>query len=165
MNYFLLIAEKFDNIVAKIEEVALVIFVAAMAVIIFMQVIFRYVLKNPIFWSEELTRYIFVWVVLLGASINIKKKGHYGIDILYKTLPDKVRMYVGILISLMMGVVIFTLLTQSIILVKSTFIQISPAMEISMGWAYGSLTVGGTFMAIHFLIAAIRQANEALKKS
>ena len=54
------------------------------------------------------------------------------------------------LILLLMGIVVMVLLAQGIVLVQKTADQESPAMEISMGWAYASLPVGAAFMAIIF---------------
>ncbi len=59
-----------------------------------------------------------------------------------------------------MGVVILVLLVQGIVLVEKTAAQQSPAMEISMGWAYACLPVGAALMAIHLLVIIIKEAME-----
>ena len=52
----------------------------------FMQVVFRYVLRRPLSWSEELARYTFVWISLLGAAAVIPKSLTQGIDLLVKRI-------------------------------------------------------------------------------
>ncbi len=61
------------NIYNKIEEYFLVINLVAMVAVIFMQVIMRYVFNNSLTWSEELARYLFIWQVLLAASVATRK--------------------------------------------------------------------------------------------
>lgn len=58
---------------AEIEEVLLSLMLLAMLVICTMQVIWRYVLESALSWSEELARYIFVWLVWVAAAYATKK--------------------------------------------------------------------------------------------
>jgi len=157
MNPLVHAMTKFDNVLEKLEEGALIALVVAMGVTLLLQVIFRYFLKNPIFWSEELARYLFIWVCLLGTSVTVQRRGHYGLELFYKMIPGNGRRLVGLFIYLVMGVVILMLLTQGIILVKNTASQISPAMEISMGWPYAALPFGAALMAIHLLVIGIKE--------
>jgi TRAP-type C4-dicarboxylate transport system permease small subunit len=56
-----------------------------------------------------------------------------------------------------MGIVIFVILFHGIILVQKTALQESPAMGISMAWAYASLPVGGALMAIHLIVLSLKE--------
>lgn len=140
---------RFDDHLAKGEAAVLIALVGVMTGVVFLQVFYRYFLAQPLLWSEELARYLFVWLSVLGAALALQKKGHFGLDFFYKMLPDRFRRWVQFPIYLLMGVVIFVILFQGIILVQKTVLQESPAMGISMGWAYASLPAGGTLMAIH----------------
>ena len=81
--------KKLDKIVSKIEELIAVIGLSAMSIITIVAVFFRYVLQNPIIWSEEAARYLMVWSTLLGISIATRQKAHLGIDILVSMAPKK----------------------------------------------------------------------------
>ena len=63
-------------------ERSLAILGITMAAVIILQVIFRYVLNHSLFWSEELARYLLVWLTFLGASSAYYRKVHPGIDLL-----------------------------------------------------------------------------------
>ncbi|MEX2567563.1 MAG: TRAP transporter small permease [Cyclobacteriaceae bacterium] len=52
------------------------------------QVFFRYILNNSLVWSEELVRFLFIWLTFLGAAINIRDKWHIGMDYLHSILPN-----------------------------------------------------------------------------
>ena len=54
----------------KIEEYFLVYSLILMVALVFIQVIMRYIFNNSLSWSEELVRYIFIWQIWLGASLN-----------------------------------------------------------------------------------------------
>ena len=55
----------------KLEEYFLVISMIAMVVIIFLQVVMRYVFNNSLTWSEEIARYIFLWQIWIGVSYAV----------------------------------------------------------------------------------------------
>ena len=80
------IASRLDHWVARIEIVAIVLLVALLTAVTFAQVITRYVLSDPLIWSEEAARYLFVWVSMIGAALAIREGGHFGLDLLIS--PD-----------------------------------------------------------------------------
>jgi TRAP-type C4-dicarboxylate transport system permease small subunit len=159
MNTFLRALTRFDNLLAKAEAAVLITLVAVMTVVVFLQVVYRYFLTQPLYWSEELARYLFVWLSILGATLGLQKRGHFGLDIFYQMLPNKGRRFLQRLIHLLMGCVILVILIQGIKLVQMTIPQESPAMGISMGWAYACLPVGAGLMAIHLLVIFSKDWN------
>ena len=59
----------------------------SMTLVIFAQVIFRYILKSPLAWSEELARYLFVWVSFIGSVVAARRNQHIGVEMLVNKLP------------------------------------------------------------------------------
>jgi C4-dicarboxylate transporter DctQ subunit len=142
--------KKFLN---NIEEIIVVPLVAVMTVVIVMQVIFRYVLKGSLPWSEELARYLMVWVTFVGASIGVKKGAHVGVEALVMALPKKaqtIAKYLGIIISVIFCIVVFS---AGLGILQKQIIghQVSPAMRIPMWWAYAAVPVGAFLMAVRFI--------------
>jgi TRAP-type C4-dicarboxylate transport system permease small subunit len=160
MNAILHSMTRFDHLLAKAEAAVLITLVAVMTLIVFLQVVYRYALIQPLYWSEELARYLFVWVSILGATLGLQKRGHFGLDFFYRILPGQQRRFLQFLIHLFVGCVIFVILIQGVKLVQATVLQKSPAMEISMGWAYACLPVGTALMAIHLLVMIIKDRNK-----
>ena len=76
----------------KLEEIFLVIILIAAVVIVAMQVVTRYVFKIPLPWSEEIARYLFLWLTWVGASYATKERKHVSIDLVYEKLPEKGQM-------------------------------------------------------------------------
>jgi len=164
MNTLLGVLTKVDHILAKAEAAVLITLVAVMTVVVFLQVVYRYVLTQPLHWSEELARYLFVWLSILGATLGLQKRGHFGLDFFYRMFPDKGRRFLQFLIYLLMGGVILVILVQGIKLVQITVLQESPAMGISMGWAYACLPVAAALMTIHLLVIFIKDTEKTGRK-
>ena len=150
---------RIDELLAQLEATVLIMLVVAMTVVVFLQIFYRYVLTQPLYWSEELARYLFVWLSILGATLGLQRSGHFGLDILFLKLPGKGRRYTKFLIHLLMGVVILVILIQGITLVQKTALQDSPAMEIPMSWAYACLPIGAALMAVHLLTIFFKDWN------
>ena len=58
-------------------------------VITFAQVVFRYVIGYSLYWSEELARYLFVWVSFLGSVVALERGVHIGMDVVVAKLPRR----------------------------------------------------------------------------
>lgn len=160
MSSFVRKLTHFDNLLAKGEAAGLIGLVSVMTLIVFLQVVYRYALKQPLYWSEEVARYLFVWISIVGAALGLQKRGHFGLDLFCRMLPTRGRRFMEFLIYLLMGLVVFVILVQGILLVEKTTLQDSPAMGISMGWAYACLPVGAALMAIHLLVMIIKEVME-----
>lgn len=85
------ILKKCVNIYNKIEEYALVYSLAFTVILIFIQVVMRYVFNKSISWSEELARYIFIWQVWLGASLAFRTNQHISVEMILDKLKGRAR--------------------------------------------------------------------------
>ena len=65
--------------------------------VMFAQVVFRYIFNNSLSWSEEIVRYLFVWLTFLGGALAIKTKSHIAVEFFIELLPDKYLKYIKIL--------------------------------------------------------------------
>jgi TRAP-type C4-dicarboxylate transport system permease small subunit len=74
--------DKAANAYCKLLELLLVLLLASMVVMVFGNVVLRYGFNSGITFSEELSRWAFVWLIFLGAIIAIKDSGHLGTDML-----------------------------------------------------------------------------------
>jgi len=149
---------RLDDLLAKGEAAALVALLAVMTIAVLLQVLFRYVLTQPLHWSEELARYLFVWISMIGASLGLQKRGHFGLEFFFQRLPEKGRVCGRFVIHLLMAAPILVILVEGVTLVRKTSLQESPAMGMSMGIAYAGLPVGAALMAVHLLVIFFKEA-------
>lgn len=119
-----------------------------MTILVFLTVIYRYYLLAPISWGEELSRFLFIALSMLGAALAVKDRSHFTITILTSRFPAFVRLWlqVGIALgtSLLLGIVIdkgwgLTLLNRN---------QESPALGVPMSIPYSAVPVGAMLMLV-----------------
>jgi len=115
----------------------------AIVIIMGIQVIMRYVFKSSLVWSEEVSRYLFIWMVFTGISYGIKNGSHMRIDMLEHFFP-KLRNGLGILADLSFLTFSAYMIKPGISVVESLIEtgQTSPAGEIPMYIVYAGLLVG-----------------------
>ena len=87
----------------KLEEYLLCASLVVTTLIIFAQIIMRSVFNSSLTWSEELTRYIFIWQIWLGVSIAQKEKQHIKVELLFSFIKnEKFKDVVDIIATLIM---------------------------------------------------------------
>ncbi|MDD2206374.1 MAG: TRAP transporter small permease [Aminobacterium sp.] len=151
----MILLKKLLNGLNRIVEYAVSLLLIVMVVVVFLQVIFRFVLHSSLPWSEELSRYILVWISFLGASIGVKRGAHIGVEVVVNMLPPKMKKGVAFLATLC-AAVFFALMViygRRILFIVSG--QRSPAMEISMGIPYSAIFVSGVLMFIYSIEQAL----------
>lgn len=142
-----------------VEEFFMIPLIFAMSIIIFIQVVCRYVFQNSLTWSEEMARYLFVWLVYFSVAYTAKKEAHIRIDAAINIYPKKARPYVEILSEIIvLAFAIFIAVTSVTVFQKiSASGQISPALHVPMQFVYAAPLVG-------FFLTAIRQIQCIIRR-
>lgn len=73
---------------AHLEEAFIFTALSAMSIIIFLQVVMRYGFQASLSWSEEIARYLFIWLIYIGISYGVKKSAHVEVTALDLVLPE-----------------------------------------------------------------------------
>jgi len=131
------------------ENVLFVLF-AGMVVIVFVNVVARYIFNSSIVASEELARYFFVWASLLGAVFALNEGGHIGVDLVVKKLPPRLRKVVLVFASVCVMGLCGVCVWYGYILAESTFDWPSPATGIPYGIV--GLIIPITFAAMFVIV-------------
>ena len=140
------------KVLNKLEEwVGGTLFLLIFAILV-AQIFFRQVLHNPLTWSEEAARLLFVYVGMLGVSIGIRKQQHVLIDFITGHLPGALRVWIFSLVQLIIFSAILLLCYYGIIVFNKDADQII-SLGISDKWLYLSLPVCAVLMLFRFLQA------------
>ena len=123
---------------------------ALMVVVVFAQVVAR-LTAGSITWSEELARYIMIYLTYVGASVGVKRKSHIAIEFINGRIPRRAEDTVDIVANLLCLFSCAIMFRYGIRLVDLTMAQKTPAMQIPMGVAYFSMVLGSLLMVIHFI--------------
>ena len=135
----------------KPVELACGALMVAITAVVFLQVVSRYVFNYPFDWPEEMARYLFVWVALLGAALALRRGAHFSIDALVKSLPAAWRRVVPLLIHTSLGVFTLLVSVKGFQLALSVSEQLSSGMEVSMTYPYLSVPVSFAIMFKYIL--------------
>jgi C4-dicarboxylate transporter DctQ subunit len=84
-----------SRIINSLEEIIICLLLAAMTLLVFVEVVLRFGFGIGLMWSQELTLHLSAWMVLFGASYGVKVGSHIGVDALVKTLSPLVRRIVS----------------------------------------------------------------------
>ena len=142
---------KLKRLLENLVEGACMGLVVALAVVVFLQVFNRFVLKAPLAWSEDLAMLLFQWVAFLGAAVGVKRMRHFGIELVVKKMSAKTRHWIEILIPWIMGCVALTMVTEGYKLILFNKNRIYSSMDLSYIWTYSAIPVSGVLIII-FLI-------------
>ncbi len=132
---------------------AVVTLFAVLTVAVFVQVVARYVFNQPPAWTEEVARFCQVWIILLTASIGIRKGSHLAVDYLGPALPPRVRRAVAVLTGTLVAFYAAVVAIWGIRLVFIGSLQTSPALQLNMAWVYLVFPLAGGLMLLEALLA------------
>ncbi|WMT18821.1 TRAP transporter small permease [Parageobacillus toebii] len=121
----------------KLLHVLMALCLAFMAILVFGNVVLRYAFHSGITWSEEMSRFLFVWMVFLGAIGALKDNDHLGVDTLLKKLPLSVKRVVFILSNVIVLYVLWLLLDGSWKITISNLQSRAPATNLPLAYVYG----------------------------
>jgi TRAP-type C4-dicarboxylate transport system permease small subunit len=150
--------ERLKKRVDKLLELTLVFLMGANVLNVLWQVFTRFVLRDPSSFTEELARYLLIWVGLLGASYAAGKKMHLAIDVVLQALKNKRKIWAEIGIQVFIFLFSFSVMVVGglrLVTITLTLNQISAALRIKLGYVYLALPISGLlimFYAALFII-------------
>ena len=126
----------------KVEESLLVLMFVAMVSIIFFQVIMRYVFNNSLSWSEELGKFLFVWLSWIGISIGHRRREHIKITLLVDRLSPTAKRITEIISELILIVICGVTMIYGVRMLGIQWTTPYAGIKISTSWGYLSVVLG-----------------------
>jgi TRAP-type C4-dicarboxylate transport system permease small subunit len=151
MNSF----DRFSDILNNVVKYLAAILLGAMTILVFLQVLFRYVLNHPLDWSEELSSFAFVWMALLGASIGLKRKENPRLDLIINQFSAKAQRTVAALYDLTILFLLAVLFIYGARLTAEMRSQTTAALGYSVSYVYAVLPVSAAIMFVHLVVQTI----------
>ena len=128
-----------------------VLFFAGMTFATLLGVFYRYVLNDPIIWTNESARFLMLWTGFLAINIAMRKSEHIRIDIFVNLLPIWMSKVLGYFVDLLIGYFLLLLLAKGWLMASNT-IMTGFTMPISMFWIYVSVPLGALVTLIQLLL-------------
>lgn len=145
--------EAFDRGLCAVNRALVIALLAAMATMVFANVVLRYTTGYSILWSEEASRYAMVWLTFIGAGLVLRYGGHIGIDSLQQRLPKQA---VAIRAAIFAGMLLFfgVLAAAGFRYAILTWAQTTPVLQIPIGAVYLAMPVGAILLGVHLVLMA-----------
>lgn len=144
-----------------IVEKTVGILLAVLVLLLFAQVITRFVFVGSMLWASEMAVWIFVWITFLGASLLLKKKEHMTVNVLEILLPEylynKIKGFLGIIIQIIIYVFLAIVFYNALPVVSSVSNQYATSVEISKVFLYSSLPLSIIMMFIFLIVSLIER--------
>ena len=147
--------KKIDKILDYFETGSFIVLLSVMTIVVFLQVIYRYILHASLSWSEEVSRYCMIYTVFIGVEAGT----HTGVDALVMVLPKKLKEIVILIeriICLLLSVVFFVLSAELVMQLMQSG-QKSATLFIPIAFAYLAMPIG-------FLGGVIRSIQNVVKQ-
>jgi len=118
-----------------------------MVLLVFLQVVFRYVFFYPFSWSEEFATFIFIWIVLLGAAVGIRKQEHLGLSII-AYFPKKAATIIELGTNVIIIVFFLVVLFSSWEVAMVNMARRASSVDVSMGYIRMALPLTAFFSVV-----------------
>ncbi|MGN7212897.1 TRAP transporter small permease [Brachybacterium paraconglomeratum] len=133
----------------KVFQVATAILFAVMVLAVVWQVFTREVTQNPSAWTEELAKYLFVWVSLIGAALVFSERGHIAVTFAVERLSRIARKAVAAIIQLIiLFFAVGILVVGGVLAAQNSWEQQLTALPGTIGQAYLVLPITGALVAV-----------------
>ncbi len=151
------VIHKFSDVLEKVIGVSIILSMGGIVLFVNLAVFYRYVLADPLTWTNEISSYLLVFSVLFGASIALRHNQFVKVEALSKVLPVPLRTLVVIGSQLLIAAFLIVCIQSPSLLIQKAIITktISPALGIPMVQLYRLLRVGFVFMLFFVCINAL----------
>ncbi|MDM5228308.1 TRAP transporter small permease [Cytobacillus sp. NJ13] len=139
---------------------ALAFIMAFMTIIIFWQVVARYVVGSSLAWSEELSRFLMILMIMIGSSLALRENQLISVEIVPEVMRGRAKKWLTVLVHLISIVFYIVIIAFGWKVAQSFGNQIAPGTGISMFFIYLSLPLGGVLLLLNSITCILEQFIE-----
>jgi TRAP-type C4-dicarboxylate transport system permease small subunit len=139
----------FERWLVRINAAVVVGMMASMAILVFVNVVCRYVFSFSLVWAEEISQYLMVWVAFLGAGLAFRQGRHVAVELLQQSFGDKKRVVLRAGIGLACLVFMLALTWLGAEFAWFARDMETPVLNIPLAIPYSAVPIGAALMALH----------------
>ncbi len=147
MNLLALLDRVAEILVAAVRWTCIVL-ATLLFVIVVAAVVARYGFDRAVSWTEEVPRYLLIWISFLAAAVGVLRRDHVGFDVLFNALPGRLRRVLGVLLGLMIlgfGWIVFR---YGITFVEDFGSDLMETIPFTNYWYYPAMPVSGFLIMV-----------------
>jgi len=155
---FVLFIDQLARITEKVAAIPCMVAIGGMTAIVIAGVFFRYVLLQPIGWSEEAARYLMIWAASLAVSLGIMKGEHVGLTFIVGAFPPKLKRFASVLTNLAILVFLWVLTERGYEIAMRGQQQASSLLGVSMVWSLIAVPIAGVLAMLQTVFLILRKS-------
>ena len=136
-------------VLTELIDYILALIISAISILTITQVFLRYVMNSPLFWSEELTRYLIIWLTFLGAGLGVRHRGHITVEFLARIFPLSFQRILNFSLDILIIAYLFVLCWLGVKVMMVFMVFKSSALSIPQGYIFLAVPVGAAIMIYH----------------
>jgi tripartite ATP-independent transporter DctM subunit len=150
---------RIESVLGTLVEIPAAILVVAEVVILFAGVIARYVLHQPLIWSDELASMLFLWLAMFGAAVAFRRAEHMRMTAVIGSSPPRVRAYLDVVATCAALAFLLLIVHPAYEYAYEESFITTPALQISNTWRAAALPVGFCLMAVFAVLRLARTGD------
>jgi TRAP-type C4-dicarboxylate transport system permease small subunit len=143
------IFDRFIDIITAAVRLLCIALTIAIFTIVIVAVFFRYGFGQAVSWTEEVPRYLLIWVSFLGAAVCVLKREHVGFDVLFNALPKKMRRVLGVTLSLLIFGFGWMMFRYGIVFVQDFGGDLMETIPYKNYWYYPAMPISGFLIMLY----------------
>lgn len=151
--------DKTSKVLGKVLNYIIALLLSLMVIIVFSNVIGRYFLHSALAWSEEISRFLFIWMVLFGSILAYVNDEHLGLDLLVKAVPVKVAQVIAVVADLLVLYAIGLITAGGYEMTIESWNWLSPAASVPYGYVYMVVPFCGAILFIQGVLKMIKHGK------
>lgn len=136
-------------ILQNFEDIVASIFISVTTVLVIINIILRYIFNSGLVWSEEVATGCFVWSVFIGAVAVFKHRGHVGVDLIVKRLPQAMQSGVRLLTDLILVALNGYMAYLSVLYIQTSYTKMTPVLGVSSAYISSSVLIAFVLMTAY----------------
>lgn len=156
-----------QNMIVSILKRLVIFLLSSIVIVVSIQVFLRFVVGSSSSITEELARFLLIWIGLFGGAYGYYSNAHLGLDIVTNKLKGTQKLLVAMLAHLLImifAVVVMVLGGISLVTLTLDPVQLSAAMQIKMAYVYLAVPISGT-MIVFFSLVKLVQLPQLINQS
>ena len=132
-----------------------ILFGMVMTISTLVGILFRYIMTNPLPWTEELARYTMIWMGLMAVSLGVKRETHLGLNIIVNTLGPRLRFFLKIICRILTGYFLYILMVYGSKMAMQGMHQTMPALQIPMICVLAAVPLAALMSLVQLVLITI----------
>lgn len=155
---------KLDNLFERLVKGILIILTSTIMGVVFVEVIMRYIFHSSLYWAEEIARFSFVWMVMLGSAFLLRESGHVAVTFVTQRVKGVLKKVLDISVYLLINFFVAIVFLGGLSLAKQQINQLSPTLGFPMWIIYLVFPISAFLMFFWNSIKLFRINHEDIDK-